>query len=275
MKTSRGLSKRSQAVRDIFKLSKSPVTLLVEEVPSALGYELNGDKKDDAAVAGLSQALTETLRELKYCFSGLKDEMRQLCAHALHFDSETSLAELRRSVYGRYKGLEDYTIDRDGVRAFILRLIQKEKSDEAWFDGLLTFLGRKSIDKWSDNDRDAAEYRLTEFSRKLNDLEKLRVHYQEIGGRADSEFEVYLIRSIKKGAPDYDEVVAVDSKRHKIIKSTKQEIAKRLEELGDKELGLAALAEVVDEFLAKYRESNKQQPRTNKLKANRRAKGAK
>jgi len=275
LKTSRGLSKRSQAVRDVFKCSKSPVTLLVEEVPQALGYNLKGKDQDDSAVAGLSQDLTETLRELKYCFLELKGEMRQLCAQALHFDKEISLEELRKLVYGRYIGLEDYTIDRDGQRAFILRLIQKEGCDEAWFDGLLTFLGRKSIDKWSDNDKDAAEYRLTEFSRKLNDLEKLRVHYQTVGNNVDSEFEVYLIRSVKKGAPDYDEVVAVDSKRHGIIKSAKQEITERLDELGEQELGLAALAEVVDEFLAKYRESNKQQPKAAKSKAKNTVKGAK
>ena len=273
-KTSRGVSKRSQAVRDVFKLSKSPVTLLIEEIPKALGYDLAGKDQDDAAVAGLSQALTETLRELKYSFQELKEEMRQLCAQALHFDKQTPLEELRKSVYGRYRGLEDYTIDRDGQRAFILRLIQKDDSDEDWFSGVLTFLGRKSIDKWGDADRDAAEYRLTEFSRKLGDLEKLRLHYQEVGNKLDSDFDVYMIRSVKKGAPDYDEVVAVDSKRHEYIKEAKRDITERLEELGEQELGLAALAEVVDEFLTKYRESSKQ-PKSAQLKAKKVAKEAK
>jgi len=275
LKTSRGLTQRSQAVRDVFKLSKSPVTLLLEEVPRALGYDLKGRDQDAAAVSGLSQALTETLRNLKYCLSELKEEMRMLCAQGLHFDKNISLGELRKSVYGRYKGLEDYTIDRDGQRAFILRLIQKEDSDEDWFGGLLTFLGRKSIEKWSDNDRDSAEYRLTEFGRKLNDLQKLRLHYQEVGNKVDSDFDVYLIRSIKKGAPDYDEVVAVDSKRHEIIKNAKQDISKMLTDLGEQELGLAALAEVVDDFLAKYRESSKQQPMNTKLSSKKAIKEAK
>lgn len=126
LKTSRGLSKRSQAVRDVFRHSKSPVTLLVEEVPKALGYDLKGKDQGDSAVAGLSQDLTEILRELKYCLSGLKEEMRKLCAQALRFDKEISLEELRKSVYGRYIGLEYYTVDIDGQRAFILRLIQKK-----------------------------------------------------------------------------------------------------------------------------------------------------
>ncbi|NNJ84350.1 MAG: hypothetical protein HKP13_05360 [Gammaproteobacteria bacterium] len=79
-KTSRALSEPSQGVRDAFKLSKSPVALLFEEIPKALGYELKEKENDDAAVTGLSQALTESLRELKYCFAGLKNEMYRLCA---------------------------------------------------------------------------------------------------------------------------------------------------------------------------------------------------
>ncbi len=57
-KTARGVSKKSQAVRDAFKLSKSPVTLLVKEVPKALGFELKGKDQDDEAVAGLLRILT-------------------------------------------------------------------------------------------------------------------------------------------------------------------------------------------------------------------------
>ncbi|MFQ5469988.1 MAG: hypothetical protein ACE5EH_06715 [Gammaproteobacteria bacterium] len=256
-KTVRGLSRRSQSVRDVFKLSKSPVTLLVEDVPKALGYELEGKDHNESSVAGLSNALTEILRELKHCFPELKDEMRSLCAQAFHLDKGGSIQELRKSVYGRYKGLEDYTIDRDGQRAFILRLTQESRDDDEWFDGLLTFLGHKPVEKWSDPERDAAEYRLIEFSRKLDDLEKLRIHYQSFDNKINSDFDVYLIRSVKKGAPDYDEVVAIDSARHETIKIVKEEISKKLDELGENELGLAALAEVVDEFLTKYRESDK------------------
>ena len=265
-KTSSGVSNQSLAVRDAFKLAKSPVTLLVNDVPKVLGFELRGKEQDDESVAGLSQALTETLRELKYCFSKLKDEMCQLCAQALHFDKELSLEELRRLAYGRYKGFEDYTIDRDGLRAFILRLIAREKSDDAWFDGLLTFLGRKSIDKWGDVERDIAEYRLTEFSRKLNDLDRLRVHYQQVGNSVDSDFDVYLLRSVKKGAQDHDAVVAVDPKRRKCFDNAKKIISENLNNLSEQgqELGLAVLAEVVDEFLENYLEASKQQPATTK-----------
>ena len=91
-----------------------------------------------------------------------------------------------------------------------------------WFDGLLTFLGRKSIDKWGDVERDIAEYRLAEFSRKLNDIDRLRVHYQQASNRVDSDFDVYLLRSVKKGAPDHDAVVTIDPKRRKYIESAKK-----------------------------------------------------
>ena len=265
-KTTRGLSKRSQGVRDVFKLSKSPANLLVEDIPKALGYSLGFEVKSEVDLAGFSKDLTESLRELKYCFFNLRDGMRELCAQAFHLDKDTGVEELRKAVYGRYKGLEDYTIDRDGLKAFILRLVQNKYDEDKWFDGMLAFLGHRPIDKWTDIERDTAEYRLMEFSRKLDDLERLRLHYQSFDNKLGGDFEVYLMRSVKKGAPDHDEVVAVDATRHETIKIVKEEVLEKLTSLGDNQLGLATLAEVLDEFLSSYRES------TNSLKIARKSK---
>ena len=41
------------------------------------------------------------------------------------------------------------------------------------------FLGQKHTKKWDDKDRDLSEYRLSEFSRKLKDLEELRFYYNK------------------------------------------------------------------------------------------------
>lgn len=259
-KTSKGLSHKAKSIRDVFRLSKSPVDLLAEEVPKALGYALKERNSADNDVTGLSHDLTEVLRELKYCLSDLKDEMRQLFAQAFHLDKKIPLEELRKRIYGRVCGLEGYTIDRDGQKAFIQRLIQKSLDDESWFDGVLTFLGHKPTERWTDTERDGAEYRLVEFSKKIDDLEKLRVHYQSFDNKSDPDFDVYLLRSVKRGAPDYDAVVAVDSKRKNSITATKEKMYETISRLGDKELELAALAELVDEFLKDYRGATTKNP---------------
>ncbi len=254
--TKRGVSKKAQDVRDAFKLAKSPVHLLMEDIPRALDINLKKAHRDGEEVKSLSKRLTEVLRELKHCCAGLQEELRVLLAQAFGLDKETNISELRHTLYGRCAGLESYTIDRDGQRAFILRLINNVGSDAQWFNNILMFLGHKPLEKWNDTDRDTAEYRLTKFTRKLNDLEKLRIHYDSFDHNRDDDFEVYLLRSIKKGAPDYDEIIAVDKKRHEVISKVKTGIKERLKELGDQDLELAALAEVVDEVLAERHENS-------------------
>ena len=57
----------------------------------------------------------------------------------------------------------------------------------------------------------------------------------------------------KKGGDFKDEVVAIDTKIAEVIKQTKKDIAAVLNQLGEKELKLAVLAETVDEFLVNYK----------------------
>ncbi|WP_260291224.1 hypothetical protein [Sedimenticola hydrogenitrophicus] len=248
------LSLRAQKVRNIFKLSKSPMDLMMTELPQALGVDLVKAKNNTNEVAKLSRNLTDTLRDLKYCLPNLKDEFRALLAQAFMLDKEIDLDDLKDVVAGRCRGLEDYTIDRDGLKAFILRTLKSTKVAEAWLCEILNFLGQKPVEKWNDADRDAAEYRLTLFSRKLSELEKLRIHYKSVADNFDTDFDVYLLRSVKKGAPDYDEVIVVDKSRHDAIKSIKDQIASVFKGT-DEALKMAALAEIVDEVLVEKNKS--------------------
>ena len=65
----------------------------------------------------------------------------------------------------------------------------------------------------------------------------------------DGEFDVILLKSLKRGSEPIDEVVAIDQRRKEAIQDCKTELLKALNEHSDSELQLAALAEVVDEFL--------------------------
>ena len=258
--TVRGLSKRAQNLRSVFMLSKSPIQLMLEDIPKALDINLDRAHADEGEIKKLSKRLTDALRELKYCHSNMKAEFASLLAQAFALDKDKELSELRNVLCGRCIGLDNYTIDREGQKAFIQRIIKKTGDDDNWFDSLLMFLGHKQPVKWTDVDRDTAEYRLSEFTRKISDLEKLRIQYQDYENKIDGDFDVYLLRSIKKGAPDYDEVVVVDKQRHQAIKEAKSLVQERLFEIGDGELRLAALAEIVDEFLSGRRsESSKVQ----------------
>ena len=259
-KTRRSLSKKAESVRAAFNLAKSPERLLFEELPRALGFEKVGGDASDADLEGFAASLTEVLRELRDAYSNLKKKQMQLLAQAFNVDPALELAQLRKIVAGNCHSLDSYTVDTQGLRAFIMRLIKDSGSDDEWFENVLMFLGHKPSAKWMDSDQDTAEYRLTDFSRRVIDLEKLRIHERDRTAKMDGEFDVYLLRSVKKGGDILDDVVAIDKKSAKRIDGTVADIQKALAGLKDKELMLAALAQSVNGFLVDYKEDGKVKP---------------
>jgi hypothetical protein len=248
------LSEAAKAVRSAFNTAKSPEQLLFRDLPVALGFS-NLKEGAEVDLTGFAKALQDALRELKYAYPNFLQKQRRLLAQAFHLDEGRALDDLRRTVTGRYAGLEQYTIDADGLRAFIKRLTKHEGDDEAWLQNILMFLGQKPTDKWTDADRAEAEIKLSDFSKRLLDLETLRLHYDRSAKHIEGDFDVILLKSLKKGEEPIDEVVAIDKKRHSVIQEFKAEIAKVFNGKQDSELQLAALAEYVDDFLKAYRKA--------------------
>ncbi|MHC8863703.1 hypothetical protein ACYVVI_00790 [Arenicellales bacterium IMCC57338] len=248
------LSEEAIAVRDAFRIAKSPQKLLFELIPKACRRSKTSSRKknDD----GFASTLVEVLRELKYAIPRLQDDMQRAFCEAFRLDKTITLQQLQEIIRGRFMGLESYTIDSDGLKAFIQRVVASEKDEEKWFSNLLYFLGRKPVSKWSDVDRDSAELRLIEFSRRINDLEKLRIHYDQFG-KSDSDHEAYLIKTSSRLTGEKDEVVFLNEERSKAIEIVVSSIKDKLGEIEENDLRLAALAKVADELLGEYRESQK------------------
>ena len=247
------ISEKAKLVRDAFGLAKSPEKLLFEDLPKALGY---GEfvKSGKGNLEGFSNDLTESLRELKYAYENMRKEQLKLLAQAFHINEDISIDDLRSRAIGRYEGLEQYTVDVDGLRAFIKRITKREGTADEWFDNILMFLGQKPASKWLDADRSEAEIKLSDYSKRILDLETLRLHYDKNVKVYGDDFHVILLKTLKKGEEPIDEVVAIDQVRHKAIQDVKGDLLKKIDH-HDKETQLAILAELVDEFLADYRKS--------------------
>jgi len=248
------ISERAKALRTAFNLAKSPEKLLFEDLPAALGYDISAIESDDSSeLEGFSKVLMDTLRELKYAYKDMLKRQQKLLAQAFHMDADVELEELRRKMIGRYAGLEQYTVDVDGLKAFIKRMIKPTGTDEDWFENILMFLGKKPSSKWLDSDRSEAEVKLSDYSKRILDLETLRLHYEKSSKNIDGDFDVILLKSLKKGSEPIDEVVAIDKKRHEGIQDIKDELLNIVGQYKDSELKLAAIAEFVDDFLNEYR----------------------
>lgn len=258
------ISEKARKVRSAFEYSKSPEHLLFEDIPHALGYEEELQKKKPN-LEGLASSLQSCLKELKDAYPNMLEQQVKMLLEAFHMGENTSLADLRSNAIGRYAGLDQYTVDVDGLRAFIKRITKKQGSDEEWLENILMFLGQKPSKNWTGTDRAEADVKLSDFGKRILDLESLRLHYDKSKEHMDGEFDVILLKSLKKGGEPIDEVVAIDRKRKEAIQGCKEELKKALSEHSN-ELQLAALAEVVDEFLLERRNSNTKKPKSSKAR---------
>ena len=256
--TKTGLTQTTRSVRDAFKLSKSPVKLLLEDIPRALGIDSN--LKNESSLAEL---LIDAITELKYAFPLLRQNQADLIAKSFHLninsDSPFSqrLSEMRKSITARCMGLESYTVEEQGQKGFIIRTQKNDYDDDAWLDNLLMFTVSKPAAKWNDADRIAAEYKLSIIISNIRDLEKLRISHED-SNKTNSDAETYMLKSMKVGQENLDEVIVVDEKLHQAAKEMKEKILKTLnEDNSDSKIAIAALAETVDEFLSKNIEKSK------------------
>ncbi len=262
-KTRRGLSKQAIDIRAAFNLAKSPEQLLFSALPKALGFDQAALDGDENKCEEFSGKLKESLRELNNAYQTMLDRQKELLSQAFNVDMKLSLAELRKIVSVNCHGLENYTVDSQGLRAFVMHVTKNTGSDNDWLKNVLMFLGHKPSDKWLDSDQDTAEYRLNDLTRRIIDLEKLRLHEKDCTAKIDGDFDVYLLRSVKKGEGFLDEVVAVDPKSSSALSEVRDSIEKVLTGLPDEELRLAVLAETVDSFLRTYRQSKETKTPTN------------
>ena len=242
------ISEKSKGVRAAFNLAKSPENLLFENLPKALGYE-SELKQSAPNLEGMAASLQECLHELKAAYPKMLEKQVRNLSKALHMDERQALSDLRRKAIGRYEGLEQHTVDIDGLRAFIKRLTKRDGDDASWLENILMFLGRKPSAKWTDTDLSEADVKLSDFAKRILDLETLRLHYDRSAEKLEGDFDVILLKSLKKGQEPIDEVVAIDHARHEAIQEIKNTLKQTLNSHRDGELQLAVLAELVDDFL--------------------------
>jgi hypothetical protein len=244
------VSKKAQDIRTAVQFSRSPATLLFRELPLACGYpDLSSRDTAEITLEGFAESLRHGLRELKGAFPALIAAQQAALKVAVNAPASNGIGDIRKLLVGRYAGLERYTVDIDELAAFIRRLTSDEANDQIWFDKLLLFLGRKPASKWDDRDRTEAEFRLSDFARRLNDLEKLRVHREGERHKRGDEFSVILLRSAQQGESDMEAFAVIEARQRAHVAGAAKILRETLAEAGDQQLQLAVLATVVNQVL--------------------------
>ncbi|MDM8559333.1 hypothetical protein [Candidatus Parabeggiatoa sp. HSG14] len=139
----------------------------------------------------------------------------------------------------RFNGLEQYTVDKEGLIAFIRRLQNHQGEDKVWLESIATFLAKVPP-------RKKAEVRFTELSHRLHDLAKLQS--QGIGKPKKKGTKAVLIRTMHPKKGELDQIAYIEPKQQTKINRTVKTIQQRLEKIGDHQLQLAVIAELLDKL---------------------------
>ena len=245
----RHLSDTALRVRQALALAKSPQRLVFEHLPEACGRPRRGKS------AAFAQTLIAALRELDGAYAVMIDNVRTALCRSFGCADDASLGELRSVAMGRCHGLDGYTVDVNGLKSFIRRAMDRERSDQDWIDHILTFLGQKPPHKWTDQDRNAAEYRLAEFSDRLRDLQRLKLYYDGRDTNDAQGLEVILLKTLSKAHGEIDETVPIDPHVAKGIEDARRQVEEIINELPDDKLRLALVAAMAHDHLASRRQT--------------------
>ncbi len=200
--TTRDLDPKALAVREAFSKTQSPVQLLFTELPEACGFKAYSDEQDfNNSPTEFLTVLVECLNLLNRAYPDLLHTFQQQLSQAFNLKPDLPLDNLRITLTSRYQGLENYTVDGQGLKAFILRLQNDKETDTAWLESVAAFLGKAPPDKWKAQNITQADYRLQEFSERLQAL--ATVHNEQIKLGVDTQ--ATLIRMVSEQG-EYNEV---------------------------------------------------------------------
>lgn len=259
-KTTSRLSDAAISVRKSFDIAKSPTDLLFNKLPAACGFfKIEKNETDRKKIQGITIALVDIIRELRDAYSNMVEDFIEILSRSLIPDSsqKLSLDSIRKKVASRYEELTDYAADVKGTKAFIEILSNDTLSNDNWVKRLLSFLGGRASEKWSDSDRDRAIKKLNDLSRRLIDLRVIQTHYLKSKSDFDDGFDIIRLRSMRHGRSELERMVEIDDNTKTYIDKHKDEFRKSLNKLDDSRSRLALLAEMVEEELSRIEESEK------------------
>ena len=243
------LTSEARALRVAFASAKSPSHMLFSAFPEALGVAIDTDHDQPEHSNAFGYKLKLAIRELGSAYPNLLTQMRQKLASALHANADGSLAALRIHLRERYNGLASFTVDTEGLKAFLGRITDSAGTDDGWLEGVLSFLGRKPADKWSDEDVPVVEYRLSELAQRVLDLERLRLAHKGQSSAGTENIDAIILRVISAKDGEQERLIYTSQSRMKVLNDAIHRLREVLTSVEGPDLRLLAISTLASEEL--------------------------
>ena len=248
-KQTRQASPLSKRIRQAFVHSQSPADLLLTHLPNACGFpSCNPIDVTKNETADFITVLGIALSELRDTYENMTNNFLEALATALfpEVSRQIELSELRTRVKSKYEYLAAKTVDVEGLRSFIHYVADAESTDEIWLQRLLFFLGKRTPQRWTDNEQKEALQKLVKFSKRLIDLNARHFH---LNNQSGDDYDLIRLQIIRLGHADLQTTVPITKARHKYIAPCKKRINSMLEKIEDDDSRLHILASLVEDCL--------------------------
>ena len=149
-------------------------------------------------------------------------EFKTAICDALELSPSLTTASVREAVK-RFAGLEKYTKDETGLKAFILRLQSPATTDEAWLESLGALLGKVPPSKWKSDNRITAFQQLELLSKRLLELKDLNGQILQRGNE-----NAVMVRWISQSQGENSKVVFLDAQTQETANQLLSEINQKL-----------------------------------------------
>lgn len=240
-----GLSASASAVRRAIAQATSPGALLFDALPAACETPpevLNSG--DNAAIEAFVDRLVVALRELKQAYPGLIADWQEQLGRALLDAPPTELPALRQALLERYRGLDAFTPDRQGLGAFIRRLSDAGyDSDQAWLESVATLVAKTPPTKWREETRRQAQLRLRQWAEQVHDLQRLRLNQDEPGANGNA----LLLKRVDAKQGEITHLLHLSTEQRQRATDQARQLAAQLGDIGPTEQ-LAVIAALLEQL---------------------------
>ena len=167
-KFTRRLSLSARGLRDAIASAKDPEKTFFEDLPSALGYNLDVLRKDDKRLHEYVQELQEGIREIRTSFDNLLDRVEKNLVSHLGYDG-LPFTGYRQELRARFLTLREYLL-LPHQRTLFQRLTSEINDRRAWIGSIAQCALGKSIESLRDDEEDALHSKLMSGVQELDNL---------------------------------------------------------------------------------------------------------
>ncbi len=168
-RNTREISLEAQRIRAAIMNSSEPLQLLFEDIPLAVGIDLNEKQKEANWQEELQIRLRKALNELDQAYPKLNLRVQQALLEIFnHFDIE----QLKEIQVKRISPLVEVCSDSE-LKPILQSMIRPAANPSEWVKGIAGIVVKKPVDSWNDKDFIPFVAKLRDYADRIEQLEAL------------------------------------------------------------------------------------------------------